>query len=213
LKNDVSQIRRDYAQRSLSSQDVSGDPLKQLQQWLDEAIRAEALEPTAMTLATVDRRGRPAARTVLLKEFDEKGVVFYTNYNSRKAHHLLLRPFAALTLFWPELERQVRLEGRVQKVGAERSDSYFFSRPYKSQLGAWVSDQSAVIPGRQQLEDRMERVAEQFKNQPMQRPPYWGGYLLIPDRVEFWQGRRSRLHDRLEFIPDGQSWKIQRLSP
>jgi len=213
VKNDLSQIRKDYSQRSLSRDAVLEDPLKQLQQWLDEAMRSEVMEPTAMTLATVNNQGRPSARTVLLKEFTEAGVVLYTNYNSRKARQLVIRPFAALVLFWPELERQVRLEGRVKKVGPEQSDRYFLSRPYKSQLGAWVSNQSQVIPDRTYLEKKMEKISERFKHQPMHRPPHWGGYQLLPDRVEFWQGRRSRLHDRIEYLKEGHSWMIRRLAP
>jgi len=213
VENDLSQIRKEYSQRSLSREAVLDDPLKQLQQWLDEALRSEAMEPTAMSLATVNKQGRPSARTVLLKEFTEAGVVFYTNYNSRKAQQLTIRPFAALVLFWPELERQVRLEGRVKKVAPEQSDRYFLSRPHSSQLGAWVSNQSEVIPGRHYLEKKMEKISERFKHHSMYRPPHWGGYQLDPDRVEFWQGRRSRLHDRIEYLKEAKSWMIRRLAP
>lgn len=213
MKNDLSQIRKEYSRRSLSREAVLEDPLKQLQQWLDEAIRSEVMEPTAMTLATVSKQGRPSARTVLLKEITKAGVVFYTNYHSRKAQQMTIRPFAALVLFWPELERQVRLEGRVEKVAPEKSDKYFRSRPYSSQLGAWVSNQSEVIPNRNQLEKKMEKLSERFKQHSMYRPPHWGGYQLFPDRMEFWQGRRSRLHDRIEYLKEAKGWLIRRLSP
>ena len=213
LKNNLSQIRREYAQRSLSRKEVSDDPLKQLQLWLDEAIRAEVMEPTAMILSTAESRGRPSARTVLLKGLTQQGLVFYTNYNSRKGQHLTINPFASTVFFWPELERQIRLEGRVEKVSAGESDRYFNSRPALSRLGAWASPQSRVIPDRSLLEKKLEQIRQQYGEEDIPRPPHWGGYLLLPDRVEFWQGRRSRLHDRIEYTQTANTWKIQRLAP
>lgn len=213
VKESISQIRREYSRQALSRRSVSADPIDQLRKWLDEAIGSEVWDPTAMTLATAGRDGRPAARTVLLKEITREGPLFYTNYNSRKARHLEENPHAALVLYWPELERQIRMEGRIEQVSTEKSAQYFHSRPRRSQLAAWASQQSQVIPGRGYLEKRMDEFTQSFYNQPITRPPHWGGYLVKVQRFEFWQGRRNRLHDRIEYLLDPEGWIIQRLSP
>jgi len=210
---DLANLRQSYEQASLDEQTVLGDPLLQFQQWLQEAIDAQAPEPSAMTLATVDPDGRPSTRVVLLKGLDERGLVWYTHYDSRKARALTHQPFAALQFFWPALERVVRIEGRVDKISAEESDIYYRSRPLDSRIGAWASPQSQVIANRNVLaQDWQAQQARQ--GQDPKRPPDWGGYRMTPDRWEFWQGRPSRLHDRLTFKrqTDG-TWLLQRLAP
>ena len=206
-------LRTEYALATLDESQVDRDPVKQFEAWLAEAIRAEAIEPTAMTLSSVDARGRPAARIVLLKGVDARGFVFFTNYNSRKGHDLAAHPFAALTFFWKELERQVRIEGAVEKVSEEESRAYYDTRPLGSRIGAWASPQSQVIENRQWLEARWEAMGKELGETPP-LPPHWGGYRVVPDHLEFWQGRRSRLHDRIAFTKrmDG-AWKITRLAP
>ena len=208
----IADIRKDYALRSLDESDAHPDPLRLFQQWLDEAIRAEAAEPTAMTLATADAAGRPSARIVLLKGLDERGFVFFTNYQSRKGQELAGNPLAALQFHWVELERVVRIEGRVEKVSDAESDRYFQSRPLDSRIGAWASPQSQVIDSRTVLVTNAAKYGAQFLLQPP-RPPHWGGYRLVPDRWEFWQGRKSRLHDRLRYRQDGGQWVRERLAP
>src|SRR5579862_4756930 len=207
-------LRKEYMARGLSENDLDADPIRQLRAWLDEALAANLTEPNAMALATVGADGRPSARMVLLKGVSAEGVVFYTNYESRKGHELSAYPWAALVLYWAELERQIRIEGRVERVSAEMSDAYFHSRPKGSQLGAIVSQQSQVIPGRGVLEDRLRELAAQYADSEAPRPEYWGGFHVTPDTIEFWQGRPNRLHDRLRYRlqPDG-SWLIERLSP
>ncbi len=188
----IADIRKDYALKRLDESDVDADPFKQFHAWLKEALAAEVPEPTAMTLATVNAAGSPSARIVLLKALDERGFVFYTNYASRKGAELAARPRAALTFLWKELERQVRVEGAVEKVSAAESDEYFAIRPLGSRIGAWASTQSATIESRQWLEARVKAAEEQYGENPP-RPPHWGGYRVIPEWLEFWQGRRSRL--------------------
>lgn len=209
----IADIRKDYALRRLDESDVDADPFKQFHAWLQEAIEAQVPEPTAMTLATAGASGRPAARIMLLKALDDRGFVFYTNYASRKGAELEARPAAALTFFWKELERQVRIEGAVEKVSAAESDEYFASRPLGSRIGAWASTQSATIESRQWLEARV-RAAEAQHGESPPRPPHWGGYRVIPDWLEFWQGRQSRLHDRIAYARGaGGAWQVSRLSP
>ena len=207
-------LRKEYMQRGLDEGDVDGDPIRQFQAWFDAARVAAPFEPNAMALATVGADGRPSVRMVLLKGLDERGFVFYTNYESRKGRELEDTPWAALDFFWPAMERQVRVEGQVERVAVEESDTYFHSRPVGSQLSAAASRQSEVISGRDVLEQRVADLGQQYCDQEIPRPEYWGGYRVVPDFIEFWQGRVNRLHDRLRYrlSADG-SWKIERLSP
>jgi pyridoxamine 5'-phosphate oxidase len=210
---DVSEIRREYMQAGLDERDLPAEPMAPFRAWFEEALAAETRDPTAMTLATADRQGRPAARMVLLKGFDEHGFVFYTNYGSRKAREIEANPYAALVFYWPVFDRQVRVEGRVARVDAAESAAYFASRPVASQLGAWASRQSEPIGGRAELERNFAAAAERFAD-AVPVPAFWGGYRLRHDLVELWQGRPSRLHDRLVYRrgkDDG--WTRERLQP
>ncbi|MBD2103380.1 pyridoxamine 5'-phosphate oxidase [Leptolyngbya sp. FACHB-261] len=214
MNTSIADLRKDYTLLGLSESDVAANPFQQFQKWFDQAIEAQLLEPNAMTLATATPEGRPSARVVLLKGFDERGFIFYTNYNSHKGQELAQNPWAALVFLWTDLERQVRVEGRVEKVSDEESDHYFHSRPPGSRLGAWTSDQSQVISGRDVLEQRLEGLKQQYQDQEIPRPSHWGGYRVIPDLIEFWQGRPSRLHDRLQYrLCNDGNWQIERLSP
>lgn len=210
--HDLAGIRQDYSKQSLSPEDCLPDPLAQLERWLDEALKAEVREPTAMHLATVSADGRPSARMVLLKGLEQGALVFYTNYDSRKGRQLQANPFAAITFFWPELERQVRVEGRVEPVAAAVSDAYFASRPYPSRIGAWASLQSQPLDGKATLVARAAGFSAKYLHD-VPRPPSWGGYGLIPERMEFWQGRPSRLHDRVLYLPQAGQWQRTRLYP
>lgn len=214
MSQKIADLRQEYTLQGLSEQEVDKNPLIQFRRWFDAALQAGLPEPNAMHLCTVGQNARPSGRIVLLKELDEQGFVFYTNYHSRKGRDLALHPLASLTFFWAELERQVRIEGKVEKVSARESDEYFAMRPRGSQIGAWVSHQSEHLPTREILEQKQAAYEEQFANQPVPRPSHWGGYRLIPDRMEFWQGRPSRLHDRIGFtLESGGTWAIGRLSP
>ncbi len=210
----IADLRKDYTLQGLSETDANPNPFIQFQIWFQQALAAQLPEPNAMTIATATPDGKPTARMVLLKDFDERGFVFFTNYNSQKGQQIAKNPQAALVFWWAELERQVRITGRVEKVSEQESDEYFQSRPFNSRLGAWASHQSEVIGSREELEQRFQQLQAKYKNQEVPRPPYWGGFRVIPSEIEFWQGRPSRLHDRLLYIrlQDG-SWKIQRLSP
>ncbi|MBJ6146412.1 pyridoxamine 5'-phosphate oxidase [Hymenobacter sp. BT559] len=213
---ELADLRQTYAQRTLLETDVLPDAVRQFRQWLDEAVAAQLPEPAALTLATVDTAtGQPSTRVLLLKGLpDDAGFLFYSNYDSRKGHELAAQPLAALNFFWPGLERQVRVEGRVEKAPEDVSTAYFQSRPRSSQVGAWASPQSQPIEGREALESREHDIEARFADQnPLPRPPHWGGYVLRPTRIEFWQGRPSRLHDRLVYEREGESWKISRLAP
>jgi len=216
---DLTAIRTDYARAGLDERDVDPSPLAQLDKWLREAIAAQHPEPTAMTLATVSPEGEPAARVVLLKGLDERGLVFYTGYESEKGRHLAANPRACACFFWVLLERQARVTGHVERVSREETEAYFRSRPRGSQLGTWASAQSTVIAGRSELEARLAEAQARFgETGEVPCPPEWGGYRLTPDRLEVWQGRPSRLHDRLRYTristaPDAPTWRIDRLSP
>ena len=208
----IAGLRNEYSLASLDERDVDRDPMTQFARWLGDAIKAGVPEPTAMNLATVDSRGRPTGRVVLLKEAGAAGFVFFTNYESRKGREIACHPHAALTFFWKELERQVRIEGMTEKVSASESDAYFATRPLGSRIGAWASPQSEVIQSRDWLEQRWEALAKEHGANPP-RPSNWGGYRLHPEFIEFWQGRRSRLHDRIAYTREDEKWRIQRLAP
>jgi pyridoxamine 5'-phosphate oxidase len=208
----VAHLRTDYGQASLDETDVAADPMMQFARWFEEALKAEVSEPNAMSVATVGADGRPSSRIVLVKQFDERGFTWYTNYDSQKAQQLRDNPHAALLFFWNELERQVRIEGRVERTSAEDSDKYFNSRPLKSRLAAIASQQSAPIASRTALEQNFDAVARQYGEEPP-RPQNWGGFRLVPERIEFWQGRSSRFHDRIVYERRDGSWTRQRLQP
>ena len=209
----IADLRRDYRARALSDADAHADPIVQFRQWLDDAVRAELLDATAMTLATASTDGVPAARIVLLKDVGADGFAFFTNYESDKAAQLEANPRASLVFFWADLERQVRVSGIVARVDAAQSDAYFASRPLNSQIGAWASPQSRVIGGRGVLEHAIAEASERFAGSAVPRPPHWGGYVVAPETIEFWQGRPNRLHDRLRYRRAAGAWMRERLAP
>ncbi len=209
----ISDLRKEYTLNGLDTADVLPDPVGQFRVWFQAALSAGLPEPNAMHLSTLTADGRPSGRIVLLKDVSDAGFVFYTNYESGKGRDLTERPVAALTFFYPELERQIRIEGRVERVSAQESDAYFNSRPRGSQIGAWVSHQSRVIESRDVLEKRQRELETQFDGQSVLRPAHWGGFRVVPDMLEFWQGRPSRLHDRIRYRKEHENWLIERLSP
>jgi pyridoxamine 5'-phosphate oxidase len=209
----IADLRREYALARLDEKDVSRDPIAEFARWFAEAQAAEVEEPNAMVLATATPDGAPSARVVLLKGFDERGFVFFTDYRSRKGAELELNPRAALVLHWSELERQVRITGDVSRTSAEESEAYYRSRPVGSRLGAWVSHQSQTIPSRDLLEGGLREVERRFAGGDVPLPPYWGGYRVKPGAIEFWQGRENRLHDRVRYVREGETWRIERLAP
>lgn len=213
IRKQVADIRVDYSKGELDEAQVASDPILQFEQWFQEAVNSEVMEPNAMSLGTV-RDGRPSVRIVLLKGFDERGFVFYTNYESRKAREITGEPNAALTFFWPELQRQIRIEGTIEKISSVESDQYYASRDRLSRLGAWASPQSSEIDNRSDLESLVEEVTARFEGQEeIPRPDHWGGYSVKPDYLEFWQGRSSRLHDRITYQREGEAWRISRIAP
>ncbi len=216
MDNDKLQdLREDYRQSTLQMSQTESDPFRQFDKWFQEALKAEIPEPNAMIVATADAQGKPSARVVLLKGFDEKGFVFYTNYESQKGYELTKNPKAAVVFNWLELERQIRIEGKAEKISDEESDAYFQKRPKKSQIGAWASPQSEVIDGREILDENTENLRKKYADADnLPRPPHWGGFRIKAKRIEFWQGRSSRLHDRINYLKtaDG-SWKRDRLAP
>lgn len=213
MKN-IADIRKDYMLKSFDEKDAKANPFDQFDIWWQDAVTSNIDEVNALNLCTVDAKGKPSGRIVLLKGYDRDGFVFFTNYQSRKGQELLANPYACMIFFWKELERQVRIDGRIEKVTDQENDTYFFSRPEGSQVGAWSSPQSSIIENRQVIENNVKHYHQVFSNQPITRPPHWGGYRVIPYQVEFWQGRSSRLHDRLQYslMEDG-NWQLVRLAP
>lgn len=214
LSAEIADLRKNYTLQSLDISDVLADPLRQFKRWFDEALSSNLPEPNAMVLATADSTGQPSARVVLLKGLDERGFVFYTNYGSRKGQHLSGNPKASLCFNWLELERQVRIEGIAERVPDAESDAYFQSRPFESRIGALASQQSTRAESRAQLEETYAKLLKQFGDKPVPRPENWGGYVVRPQLIEFWQGRPGRLHDRIEYRKtEERSWSLARLSP
>lgn len=209
----ISSIRREYMRESLSESDVHANPIRQFDRWWAEALKADIDEVNAMTLSTLSEHGFPGSRIVLLKGYDDQGFVWFTNYESRKGQDLAAHPKASLLFFWKELERQVRIEGVCERINAEESDAYFNSRPEGSRIGAWASPQSRPIQSREILDRNLAEISERFQDSPIYRPPHWGGYRLNPVMMEFWQGRPSRLHDRIRYDLFDDGWKITRLAP
>ena len=209
----VADLRRDYDKTALNEDEVSTDPIDQFTQWFEKAISDDVVDANAMTLSTATKGGIPSSRIVLLKGVDKKGFRFYTNYQSRKGRELQANPHAALCFYWPEHERQIRIEGSVERLSREESKSYFEQRPRLSQIGAWASKQSSKVNSREELEDRFKELKQRFDEQDVPLPDFWGGYLLMPNRFEFWQGRKGRMHDRIEYQKEGESWIISRLAP
>jgi pyridoxamine 5'-phosphate oxidase len=213
MKKKYDAIRNEYQNKKLSKKDVHADPFQQFVQWMDEAIKAEIKEPTAMSLATAGKNLLPTNRIVLLKEIQNQGFIFFTNYESKKGYQLAENPYGSLLFFWPELERQIRIQGRIEKSSKEISDNYYLTRPAKRRIGAWASPQSQEIPNRKYLEELQTEYEKKFEGKPPQRPDNWGGFILMPYTFEFWQGRPNRLHDRIEYYLDDCDWKLRRLAP
>lgn len=213
LRNYLNGIRRDFANKPLKEDAVNKNPFLQFSCWFEEAVNAQLLDPYAMVISTVDADGQPHSRVVYLRSINEEGMIFYTNYNSQKAKNISNSNKIALTFFWVELERQIRIEGLVSKVSEELSDKYFSARPRESQIGAWASNQSEMIGSREELEKNVKFFTEKFATMEVPRPPFWGGYLINPVKFEFWQGRPNRLHDRLVYSRIASDWKISRVAP
>lgn len=213
LKKHITRLREDFTKGVLNETDVNQNPFKQFEFWLAEAVEANIPEVQAMTLSTVSSDQKPSSRIVYLREFENGNFWFYGNYESRKARQLAANPNASLNFFWPQLERQIRIEGTVSLCDAAHSDNYFNNRPFESQIGAWASAQSSTLSSRQELEDNLSRYKKAFENKPVQRPPYWGGWVLTANYYEFWQGRKSRLHDRICYEQENTNWKIIRIAP
>ena len=208
----IAHLRKEYKLHSLDENAVASNPITQFRIWFNEALETDILEPNAMFLATVSKEGQPSGRIVLLKDIEENGFVFYTNYQSRKAEQISENQRVSLTFFWADLERQVRIEGTTHKVSEAKSSEYFLSRPHGSQIGAWASPQSKKVT-KKELEDLFAKYEKEFSQKPMEKPPHWGGYLVVPHYVEFWQGRPSRMHDRICYQLENEGWAIQRIAP
>lgn len=213
MEQQIADLRKEYIKNILRKEDLKSDPLRQFAIWFEQAQKAAVYEPNAMNLSTVSASGKPSSRIVLLKGIEEQAMIFFTNYGSDKGKDMLENPHVALNFFWPELERQVRIEGTVTKTSAEESDVYFNSRPIGSQLGAWASPQSAIVNSREEMEANLMEFERKFKDQVIPRPAHWGGYKVSPEKMEFWQGRASRLHDRFLYTLEADLWKIDRLAP
>jgi pyridoxamine 5'-phosphate oxidase len=209
----IADIRKEYKLEELDIKDVHQNPIEQFKFWFEEALKAQVVEPNAMFLATVSPSGQPAGRVVLLKGIEEGGFVFYTNYNSRKGGEIAHNQLVSLTFFWADLERQVRIEGKASKVSEQTSTNYFISRPRDSQIGAWASPQSQQVAGKETLIELFEKYKTEFADKPIPKPPHWGGYVVIPHYLEFWQGRPSRMHDRICYTLENNSWNIKRIAP
>ena len=210
---DASSLRKEYTRAGLDRADLDPDPIVQFHEWFEKVIDADLHEPNAMIVSTASTDGKPSARTVLLKGYDERGFVFYTNYEGRKANEIEANPMCALLFYWGELERQVRIEGRASRLSGDESDAYFEGRPRGSRLGAWASEQSRPVEDRSVLEERVKALEAQYEGREIPRPPFWGGYRVEPDTIEFWQGRENRLHDRLVYRREDGAWRIERLQP
>lgn len=213
LREEIKKLREDFVKGKLSEKDIKKDPFVQFEKWLGEAVKAKVAEVQAATLSTVSKDGKPSSRIVYLREFEEGKFWIYGNYNSRKAKQMAANPHVSLNFFWPDLQRQIRIEGKVTKCSAAYSDNYFYNRPYESKLGAWASDQSSEIKNRSELEAAVEKFRMKFKDKEIPRPAFWGGWILTAGYYEFWQGRKSRLHDRIAFKKVKGKWKLIRLAP
>ncbi|MCF8256887.1 MAG: pyridoxamine 5'-phosphate oxidase [Flavobacteriales bacterium] len=213
VRNYINTVRRDFANRPLTESSIVADPFEQFAQWMEEAVNSQILDPYAMCVSTVGKDFWPSSRIVYLRDVAEGGFIFYTNYDSHKASDIAQHPLAAINFHWSELERQVRIEGTVEKVSEERSDAYWASRPRESQVSAWMSEQSQVVESREVLESRKADILMRFEGMDIPRPPHWGGYAVMPERIEFWQGRPNRLHDRLVYLRQSTRWKVVRLNP
>lgn len=214
MRKELQDTRKDYTLKVLDRDHISADPIEQFLSWYKEYVDAEPIDVNAMTLGTVNSSGKPSSRIVLLKGVTQGGFEFYTNYDSAKGNEMEQNPWVCLNFFWPELERQIRIEGKVEKLTAAESDEYFYSRPLGSRIGAWASPQSQVIENREVLEEKLVEITAKFEGKEVERPPHWGGYRVMPELIEFWQGRASRLHDRMRYVKDESGeWKIERVAP